>query len=262
MSTINTDAVAREIFDAVRAGRQITPFSARGDGFDHDSAVAVATRLRALRGEPVVGRKIGFTNRSIWPLYGVDAPMWGDLTHTSVRALDGTPFSLSPYLEPRLEPEVALKLRTAPTPAMDERALLETVDWFAPAFEIVHSVYPGWRFTLEDCAAMGALHGALLLGPAVPNGAFANALPALTLQLFQNGDLCATGRGADVLDGPMAALRHLVAALSADGAAPLAAGDIVTTGTLTDALKVAPGAHVEARFCDTPLSTIAVTFAH
>ena len=27
----------------------------------------------------MVGRKIGFTNRGIWPLYGVDAPMWAPL---------------------------------------------------------------------------------------------------------------------------------------------------------------------------------------
>ena len=33
----------------------------------------------------MVGRKIGFTNREIWPLYGVDAPMWAPLFDRSVQ---------------------------------------------------------------------------------------------------------------------------------------------------------------------------------
>ena len=34
---------------------------------------------RLARGERVLGRKIGFTNRTIWAEFGVDAPMWGYL---------------------------------------------------------------------------------------------------------------------------------------------------------------------------------------
>jgi 2-oxo-3-hexenedioate decarboxylase len=45
-----------------------------------------------------------------------------------------------------------------------------------------------------------------------------------------------------VLDGPLSALRHLVGLLARDPVnAPLAAGEIVTTGTLTRAMPVAAG---------------------
>ena len=45
-----------------------------------------------------------------------------------------------------------------------------------------------------------------------------------------------------MLDGPLNALRHLVELLAAEhDNPPLAAGEIVTTGTLTRALPVAPG---------------------
>ncbi len=40
-------------------------------------ATASIRLLREQRGERVVGRKIGFTNRTIWDEYGVHAPIWG-----------------------------------------------------------------------------------------------------------------------------------------------------------------------------------------
>ena len=51
-----------------------------------------------------------------------------------------------------------------------------------------------------------------------------------------------TDCGADVLDGPLRALGHLLDTLAADADAPqLGAGEIVTTGTLTDAMPILPG---------------------
>ena len=54
--------------------------SDRDPGFDPAKAyclTAAVRRLREARGERVVERKIGFTNRLIWPEYGVHAPIWG-----------------------------------------------------------------------------------------------------------------------------------------------------------------------------------------
>jgi 2-oxo-3-hexenedioate decarboxylase len=45
-----------------------------------------------------------------------------------------------------------------------------------------------------------------------------------------------------VLDGPLSALKHLVGLLEKDDANPqLAAGEIITTGTLTKAMPIKPG---------------------
>lgn len=50
------------------------------------------------------------------------------------------------------------------------------------------------------------------------------------------------GRAENVLGGPLSALRHLVGLLANDPFnPPLAAGEIVSTGTLTKAMPVAPG---------------------
>ena len=45
-------------------------------------------KLREQRGERPVGRKIGFTNRTIWPQYNVYAPIWGYMYDKTVFDLD------------------------------------------------------------------------------------------------------------------------------------------------------------------------------
>lgn len=102
----------------------------------------------------------------MWAEYGVEAPIWGYVYDTTLHWLADldAPYSLSALAEPRIEPEIAFKLARAPEPEMDERALLDCIEWVAHGFEIVQSHYPGWRFTAADTVAAFGLHGALLLG--------------------------------------------------------------------------------------------------
>ncbi|MBJ3774444.1 2-keto-4-pentenoate hydratase [Acuticoccus mangrovi] len=255
-------AIAAAAADATATARQIAPFSEIDPSFDMPTAYAAAAEFQAIRGGTMVGRKIGFTNRTIWERYGVDGPMWGVVTDRTLVPFAGEwVVEVAPFCEPRLEPEVALKLAAAPEAGMDETALLGIIEWFAPAFEIVDSVYPGWRFSLADCVVTGALHRALLLGPAVPNDpAWSGLLPDLELELRRNGELVETGHGMNVLDGPVSALRFLVDTIARDGGPPLQAGEIISTGTLTDAWPIEAGATFEARYKGTPFADTRVRF--
>ncbi|MEM9222127.1 MAG: fumarylacetoacetate hydrolase family protein [Pseudomonadota bacterium] len=252
--------VSISVHDAIVNARQMPPLSQTVSGFDLTMAHGISTELRVLRGERVVGRKIGFTNRTLWERYGVSAPMWGDMTEGSVADLDGRPVSMARFCEPRLEPEIALKLAAPVDASMDDETILEAIEWIAPAFEIVQSIFPRWKFTLADCAAANGLHGRLLLGPRVPVGAWALGLPGVVLRLSKNGELVETGYGHNVLDGPLSALRHLCAALVGAAASPLAPGEIVTTGTLTDAWVIAEGDTFSATYEESPLGTISASF--
>ena len=72
--------IANEIFAVLESGRQIAPFSTVYPDFGLSEAYWVAAAVRAereVRGERPIGRKIGFTNRTIWAEYGVYAPIWG-----------------------------------------------------------------------------------------------------------------------------------------------------------------------------------------
>jgi len=257
MSSLDTIAppdvaeIAAEALAALDSGRQIAPFSSRLAGFELDDAyrvTAAVRKMREARGERVVGRKIGFTNRTIWAEYDVHAPIWGyvyDRTVHDLAGIGGT-LPLASLVEPRIEPEIVFGLARTPAPDMNERALLDCIGWVAHGFEIVQSIFPAWKFAAPDTVAAFGLHGALMIGPHHPIGPkvedWYRTLARFEIDLARDGTVADHGLAANVLDGPLSALRHLVALLARDrGNPPLTAGEIVTTGTLTRALPVASG---------------------
>ncbi|MGF1554278.1 MAG: 2-keto-4-pentenoate hydratase [Paracoccaceae bacterium] len=267
-ATADPSNAAQGLLDALAGRRPFAPLSTHDPAFDLAAGYRVAAevrRLRQARGERPVGRKIGFTNTTIWAEYAVAAPIWGTLYDTTLHALadlDG-PFALAPFVEPRLEPEIAFGLRAAPEPGMDERALLGCVGWVAHGFEIVQSLFPAWRFTAPDTVAAFGLHGALLLGPRVAvtdenvERWYAD-LATFRVTLSRDGVAVEEGEAANVLGGgPLAALRHLVDTLAADPSSPpLAPGEVVTTGTLTRALPVSAGERWSTHLAGLPLAGI------
>jgi 2-oxo-3-hexenedioate decarboxylase len=266
----DAQAIAAEAFAVLGSGRQIPPFSERYPDFDLATAYRVTDAVRKMReahGETPVGRKIGFTNRTIWEEYGVAAPMWGftyDRTVHDLADLDGT-FSLAGLVEPRIEPEVVFRLLTAPSPGMDERKLLGCIGWVAHGFEVVQSIFPRWESKLPDTVAAYGLHGALLIGPRHEvdgqREAWQQSLSTFEIDLSKDGQFVDHGRAVNVLGGPLSALRHLNDVLAGDPLnPPLAAGEIVTTGTLTRAFPVAPGERWQTTLLGVPLDGIAIRF--
>jgi 2-oxo-3-hexenedioate decarboxylase len=96
---IEVQAVAPEVFATLNTGHQIESFSSRISSFNLDDAsrvTAAVRKLRETRGELPVGRKIGFTNRTIWAEYNVYEPIWGYVYNRTVHNLSeiGDTFSL------------------------------------------------------------------------------------------------------------------------------------------------------------------------
>ena len=82
------------------------------------------------------------------------------------------------------------------------------------------------------------------------------------IDLKRDGTVADHGRATNVLDGPVSALRHLVGILGRDTVnPPLAAGEIVTTGTLTRALPVSAGETWTTELMGVGLDGICVRFA-
>jgi 2-oxo-3-hexenedioate decarboxylase len=248
---IELRAIASEVLATLKTGRQISPISARTSAFDLDKAYGVAAAIREMRerrGEIPVGRKIGFTNRTIWAEYNVNRPIWGYLYDSTVYQLSQIEdnFSVIGFAEPRIEPEIVFQLASAPAPGMDERALLDCIGWVAPGFEIVQSIFPAWKFSAPDTVAAFGLHAALLLGPhhsiAAQTEEWIRTLSTFEIDLKRDGTVVDHGHAKNLLSGPLSALRHLVDVLAGDQVnPPLAAGEIVTTGTLTRAFPVSGG---------------------
>lgn len=236
-------------------------------GEAYERALSVR-QLRIARGEQPRGYKVGFTNRTIWPRYGVFAPIWGTVWNTTLSFCEGEgEIALAGTCQPRIEPECVFGLKATPParPTLDE--LLASVEWIAPGFEIVQSHMPDWKFNAADTVADSGLHARLLVGRKVPVASlprdptgFDTQLAAATITLLKGGQKVDQGSGANVLDGPLQALAHFVAALrDCPGAADLQPGDVVTTGTWTDAWPVHRGEQWRAVF-SAPLSSLTVRF--
>ena len=242
-------AIAAEAAAAFNSGsHRVPPFTARHPGLTMDDAyrvTALAHQMRLAQGYKPVGRKIGFTNRRLWDEYGVRAPIWGYVYDRTLHDL-ATPLPLAPYSAPKIEPEIMFGLAKAPAPGMDDTALLDCVDWVAHGYEMVQSIYPDWKFSAPDTVIAEAMHAALLIGPSheidANAGNWLRALTGFEIELFCDGKLIDKGHALNVLEGPLSTIRYLMDLLARDGNnPPLAAGEIVSTGTLTRALPVKPG---------------------
>jgi 2-keto-4-pentenoate hydratase len=242
-----------------------------GVGPDLAAAYAGALAVRALRearGERPRGYKIGFTNHTIWPRYGIHAPIWGTVWDSGLQFCEREGrIDLRGTVQPRLEPELAFALACAPPPQPSLEQLFACVDWLAPSCEIVQS-HAGWQFgSAAEPVLNQGLHARLLVGRRTPVRAVADSgaaldaqLAAVRLELWHDGVLKDQGQGAQVLGGPLHALLHFVLELQAcPGAPALQAGDVVSTGTWTDAWPVAPGQTWDTRV-QAPLDPLRVRF--
>ena len=263
------EMVATEVITSLSGHSQIPPFSSRPGGLTLGQAYRVTPLLRAAfeaSGERITGRKIGFTNRQMWKVYGVDAPVWGYTTSRTTQELAAMPvIALDGFVEPRIEPEIMFGLGAAPTPAMGEDALIDCVEWIALGYEIVQSIFPDWKFSGADTVAANGLHGMLLVGTrhaiAPRKREWLRELSTFEVELRCDGKAVARGGGSLVLGSPLEALRHLVELLANDPLnPPLGAGEIISTGTLTLAMPVMPGECWTAEVNGIPFEGITVRF--
>jgi 2-keto-4-pentenoate hydratase len=246
------EAIAERLMECQDRALLLPPITAGDPAFDvaraYDVLGAIVSRRQA-QGWRLVGRKIGFTNRTIWARYGVDRPMWAPIWSHTLRfaSADRASLSLDGLVQPRIEPEIVFKLKASPPVTDDPLRLLDAVEWIAAGFEIVQSHFPDWKFAAADCTAAFGLHGALVVGtPSLLSAAnrsrLVAALSEFEVTLARDGAVVDRGVGSNVLDSPVNALAHLLDLLATQAQfAPLGAGEVITTGTLTDAWAVRQG---------------------
>jgi 2-oxo-3-hexenedioate decarboxylase len=250
---MNKETVARELLAALDEGALLPSIAQYDPAFGWDEAYDVAAEIAALRrarGEIPVGRKIGFTNRNIWPEYGATSPIWAHVyDRTLIHARDGeATLSLKGSAQPRLEPEIAFRLK-APVAAgcREPEQVLRSVEWYAPSFEIVCCHFPNWKFKPADSAADFSFHWRLIMGTPVALREDETAELAAQLRdckvALARGELTlARGVGANALDHPALAVAFRADILARQPRSnALAPGEVITTGTLTAAMPIKPG---------------------
>lgn len=226
--------------------------------------------MRRSRGERPAGRKIGFTNRNIWPEYGATSPIWAHVYDTTLIFATGNraKVSLATSASPRIEPEIAFRLSAPIAPGLrDPAQILRSIEWFAPSFEIVDCHFADWKFKSADSAADQSFHWRLVIGTPHPAAGVDTATLAVQLRdcqlaLSRGEEIRDRGVGSNALDHPALALAFLADILARQPQfAPLAAGEIITTGTLTAALPIRAGETWTSTISGLPVAPLTVEFS-
>jgi 2-oxo-3-hexenedioate decarboxylase len=252
--TVDRSALATELMGAY-ANCQIVsvPPSARDATFDLPAAYAVEAELARLRraaGRTTVGRKVGFANKAMWRVLKLNTLVWAHMYDDTVRYADGNAAELSVgrMCSPKIEPEIVFKMKQpVDAGATEPAAVLAAVEWLALGFEIIDCVYADWKYQPADFVAAFGLHAALVVGAprrldASMIPAIAEQLPKFTVKLLKNGVVADEGSGKNSLRSPALCLGELASAIARQpDAEPLAAGELVSSGTLTESQPIAPG---------------------
>jgi 2-oxo-3-hexenedioate decarboxylase len=229
--------LAARLDDAARAARPVPQLTAavRLDAATGYEIQRLLVGRRVLRGERLVGLKMGLTSRAKMAQVGVDQVIWGRLTD-GMRIPDGGTVEPGRLIHPRVEPEVAFLLtgRTG--------SPLEAVGAVAAALEVIDSRYADFRFTLPDVVADNASAAGFVVGPwrPVPAG-----LDNLGVLLEVDGRVVRTGSTAAILGDPYRALAEGLTLAAQAGLSPRP-GWVFLAGAATEAVPLRPGGHVRA----------------
>jgi 2-keto-4-pentenoate hydratase len=262
-----------ERLSVARAEAQLTTPPSTDPHYTLTDAYAVAQlHFEAIRasGATPVGRKIGFTNPVAWPSMGLNTPVWGYVYDTTVfDAASGTvTHDLRGAVQPKIEPEIMFGLKAGVLGVVDPVKALEAVEWIALGFEVVSCPYPDWQFKGVDAITAFGLHRALFVGAkrylhatdSLPE--LVAALGSVSAKIYKNDVVAGEGSGAIVLGNPARALAALaVVVANQPQFAPLGAGEIISSGTLTPPPTILAGDVVRAEVAGLDLAPITVRFA-
>jgi 2-oxo-3-hexenedioate decarboxylase len=261
MSCTMVEGLAQELYAAYSGGRAIAPPpSQRDPGFSVEIAYQVEAELRRLRvadGHAVVGRKVGFANKAMWRVLKLQTLVWAAMYDDTVQ-IAGDDATWKPHgYSLKIEPEIVVKLKQAVPAQADAAAVLGCVEWLALGFEIIDCPYPEWQFTAADFIAAFGLHRKLVVGTPlmvelgmIPD--LVDQLAGFRVQLFRGDELVEEGAGKNSLRSPALCVAELA------GATPLGAGEIISTGTLSNAPFIAEGQTWRARADILPVAPVAL----
>ncbi len=239
-------AAARVLRQARQAGRTLDVLLSAELGLSLADAYRIQDQLTASRlaaGERLSGWKLGYTSAVMRAQMGIDAPNFGPLT--DVMLLDSPAVLPGGALQPRVEPEIGLRLGRRLTGPCSVEQALDACGAALACLEIVDSVWAGYRFALEDNTADGSSAAWVAVGPPLP----LDDLAALPVTMSMDGQVVERTTGAAAGGHPAVGLAWLAGQLATRGQA-LEPGDLVITGGLTRAYPLGAGGRISAEFGD------------
>lgn len=213
------------------------------------AAFAIQSRVKERIGWTQAGWKIGCTSERAQQALKTDGPFPGPVYRERLYA-SGVDLETHATNSRVTEPEIAFTLAAdlaARGRSYGVDDVLAAVASVHPAIEIVNPRLPkGFDDAVEWYIADGALNHALVLGEGV-KPLLRDAYAAIKASVSVNGRARYSGTGANALGGPEQALTWLANDLITKGL-HLKAGDVVTTGVITEVFSCEIGDEVTADY--------------
>ena len=190
--------------------------------------LAEAYRIQAILGEgrELSGYKLGLLSPAKQAQMGITTPIYGRIY---AEMLLHSPVSLSQYIQPRFEPELAVVLKQDIPPTASPAIALQAIEAAYLGIDLLDSIWEGYRFSIAEVVADNASGGGFLRGTQPLH------LPVEgTLRLFVND--------RPVAEGALTALGSIEERLAwlAHQVNGLAAGHIIYLGSPVAALPATP----------------------
>ena len=184
-----------------------------------DEAYEVGARIARTRlgqGWRFRGWKVGFTNREIWPRWGLDRPMVAPVYRETVFTVgrDSPGESTDPPLVVPAGRRAALRIEVEVVVGFGGPGTMP--DWVALGAELVDCHYPGWDLHPARSVADFGLHAGLVVGPRVRHvsAETLQSLDHVAVSLSAGGERLSEGVGHAVLGGPANVLTELRGSLA------------------------------------------------
>lgn len=236
--------IARELYEATTGCSQIAPLTETYPDMKVTDAYKIqleGVALRQAAGEKIIGHKVGLTSKAVQKMLGVSEPDYGHLTDKMLLP-EGQACLMSELIQPKVEGELAFCLKDAlKGPGVSIADVYNATKYVVPAIEIVDSRISNWKIKLADTVADNGSSAKIVLGSKMtPVEKVDMRLIGMTLE--KNGELVASGAGAEVWGNPAAAVAWLANKL-AEFDLEIPAGSIAMSGSFT-AMSVAAAGDV------------------
>ena len=218
--------------------------------------------LKVVRGEQIVGHKIGLTSRAMQQAMNITTPDSGFITDAMVFAPDST-LEAAAFCDPKLEIELAFTLSTDLSGAgLTVDDILDATEYVQPAVELIAArsfrsdPTTGRTRTVVDTISDNAANAGIISGgnKVAPREIDLRWVSALG---YRNGTIEETGVAAGVLDHPALGISWLAERYEQTGQT-LEAGQTILAGSFTRPINVRAGD--DFRFDYGPLGAFNLTF--
>lgn len=214
------------LLERVREARE-SRSTTSGRVYELDLTDAYRIQGELAEGREVVGYKLGLVSPAKQAQMGLESPIYGRVHPEMILK---SPVRLGRFIQPKMEPELALRLREDLSPEASVRGGWTEMGEVFLAIDFLDSIWDGYKFTLAEVVADNTSGGGFLLGDEPLEVSSEDEL-----RMYLDGEL--------VAEGPVEALGDVSAHIAwlAGEVGGLKAGQVIFLGSPAAAIEARPG---------------------